>query len=70
MTKRGNMAIAGLFPFSDPGELQGVVIFRVGKAQTSKLMQDDPTVRAELIKAEIHPWMTSKGMLAPGQPIR
>lgn len=70
MTERGNMAIAGPFPFSDPGELRGVAIFRVGAEQTAKLMQDDPTVKAGLLRAEAHPWITAKGVLAPGQPMQ
>jgi len=70
MTEQGNMAIAGPFPFSDPGELRGVAIFRVGSEQTAKLTQDDPTVKAGLLKAEIHPWITGKGVLAPGQSLQ
>ena len=70
MTEQGNMAIAGLFPFSDQGELRGVAIFRVGTEQTAKLMQDDPKVKAGLLKTEIHPWATGKGVLAPGQPMQ
>lgn len=70
MTERGNMAIAGPFPFDDPGELRGVAIFRVGAEQTAKLTQDDPTVKAGLLKTEIHPWITAKGVLAPGQPMQ
>jgi uncharacterized protein len=70
MTDRGNIAIAGLFPFSDEGELRGVAIFRVGAEQTAKLTQDDPTVQAGLLKAEMHPWGTGKGVLASGQPMQ
>ncbi|HEY4763243.1 MAG TPA: YciI family protein [Candidatus Sulfotelmatobacter sp.] len=70
MTDQGNMAIAGPFPFSDQGELRGVAIFRVGPEQTAKLTQDDPTVKAGLLKAEIHPWGTGKGVLASGQPMQ
>jgi uncharacterized protein YciI len=70
MTDQGNMAIAGPFPFSDQGELRGVGIFRVGTEQTAKLVQDDPTVKTGLLKPEIHPWITGKGVLAPGQPIQ
>ncbi len=70
MTEQGNMAIAGPFPFSDQGELRGVAIFRVGTEQTAKLTQDDPSVKAGLLKAEIHPWITGKGVLAPGQPMQ
>jgi uncharacterized protein len=78
MTDQGNLAIAGPFPFSDPttdpkpdpGELLGVAIFRVGAEQTVKLTQDDPIVKAGLLKPEVHPWGTGKGMLAPGQPMQ
>jgi uncharacterized protein YciI len=70
MTERGKMAIAGPFPFGGQGEIRGVAIFRVGTDQTAKLMQDDPTVKAGLLKIEIHPWITAKGVLAPGQPMQ
>jgi uncharacterized protein YciI len=67
---QGKLAIAGPFPFSDQGELRGAAIFRVGAEQTAKLTQDDPIVKAGLLKAEIHPWDTSKGVLASGQPMQ
>jgi uncharacterized protein YciI len=70
MTDQGNLAIAGPFPFSDQGELRGVAIFRVGAEQTAKLTQDDPIVKAGLLKAEIHPWGTGKGVLASGRPMQ
>jgi uncharacterized protein len=70
MADQGKIAIAGLFPFSDQGELRAVAIFRVGTDRTAKLTQDDPTVKAGLVKAEIHPWGTAKGVLAPGQPMQ
>jgi len=70
MTEKGKIAIAGHFPFSDPGELRGVTIFRVGAEETAKLVEDDPTVKAGLLKTEIHPWITGKGVLAPGQPMQ
>ena len=70
MTDEANLAIAGPFPFSDQGELRGVAIFRVGAEQTAKLTQDDPIVKAGLLKAEIHPWGTGKAVLASGQPMQ
>jgi len=69
MIDEGNLAIAGPFAPGDPGEMRGVVIFRVGVEQTAKLLQDDPTVKAGLLKNEIHPWGTGKGVLAAGQPM-
>jgi uncharacterized protein YciI len=67
---KGYLAVAGPFPLGDPGELRGVAIFRVGTEQTAKLVKDDPTVKAGLLKPEIHPWITGKGVLAPGQPVQ
>jgi len=69
MIDQGNLAIAGPFPFNDPGELVGVAIYRVGAEQTAKLTQDDPIVKAGVLKTEIHPWGTGKGVLASGQPM-
>jgi len=69
ITDQGKLAIAGPFPFSDPGELLGVSIFRVGGEQTAKLLQEDPIIKAGLLRTEIHPWGTGKGVLAAGQPM-
>jgi uncharacterized protein YciI len=69
MTDQGSMAIAGLFPFDDQGELRAVAISRVGAEQTGKLIQEDPPVTAGVIKIELHPWGTVKGVLAAGQPM-
>jgi uncharacterized protein len=69
MTAEGNIAIAGAFPLSDPGELLGVMIFRVAEAQTAKLTLEDPAVKAGFLKPELHPWATGKGVLASGQPL-
>jgi uncharacterized protein YciI len=70
MIEKGKIAVAGPFPLSDPGELRGVTIFRVGVEETAKLVRDDPTVKAGLLKTEIHPWITGKGVLAAGQPMQ
>src|SRR5260370_21758707 len=70
MMEKGKIALAGHFPFSDSDELRGVTIFRVGEQETVTLIQNDPTVKAGLLKTEIHPWITGKGVLAPGQPMQ
>ena len=67
MTEQRNIALAGPFPLSVPGELRGVVIYRVGEEQAAKLAQEDPVVKAGILKAELHPWATGKGVLASGQ---
>jgi uncharacterized protein YciI len=70
MTEKGKIAVAGHLPFSDPRDLRGVTIFRVGAEETAKLIQNDPTVKAGMLKTEIHPWITGKGVLAPGQTMQ
>jgi uncharacterized protein YciI len=70
MIEQGSLAIAGPFPLDDQGELRGVEIFRVGVEQTARLVHDDPTVKAGLLKPEMHPWGTGKGVLAAGQPMQ
>jgi uncharacterized protein YciI len=70
MTEKGRIAAAGPFPFGDPGELRGITIYRTGAEETAKIVQDDPIVKAGLLKTEMHPWITGKGVLAPGQPMQ
>jgi uncharacterized protein YciI len=70
MIDQGSLAIAGPFLLSDQSELLGVSIFRVGAEQTAVLMKDDPIVKAGLLKPEMHPWGTGKGVLAAGQPMQ
>jgi len=65
LVEQGSLALAG--PLRDEGDLQGIGIYRVGGEQAAKLVQDDPLVRAGYFKAEMHPWITAKGVLAPGQ---
>jgi uncharacterized protein YciI len=70
MAAQGHLAVAGLFPLNIPGELRAVDIFRVGAEQTATLLKDDPAVKAGLLKAEIHPLRTDKGVLESGQPMK
>ena len=68
-TVAGKIAVGGEFLAQDSRPLRGVIIFRVGAEESTKLMQADPIVSAGVLKAEIHPWTTGKGVLAPGQPM-
>jgi uncharacterized protein YciI len=70
ITEQGKLAIAGPFPLSDPRDPVGVSIFRVGAEETAKLTEEDPIVKAGLLKTEIHPWGTGKGVLASGEPMQ
>jgi uncharacterized protein YciI len=70
MTEKEKIAVAGDFPVHEGGELRGVIIFRVTADESVKLAGDDPAVKAGMLKTEIHPWGTGKGVLAPGQPLQ
>jgi uncharacterized protein YciI len=70
MAEQGNLAVGGVFPLSDAGDLRGVEIFRLSAEQTALLIQQNPLVKAGLVKVEIHSWGTAKGILPSGQPLR
>lgn len=70
MVTRGNVAVAGPFGADESSDLRGVAIYRVGSEETEKLVAEDPLVKAGAAKEEIHPWITGKGVLAPGQAIK
>jgi uncharacterized protein YciI len=70
MISQGNIALVGRFPLSDPSDLRGVEIYRVALEQAKKFAEDDPAVKAGLFKLEVHPWITGKGVLAPGLPMQ
>jgi hypothetical protein len=62
--------MAGPIALSDAGTLRGVYIFRVSPEETAKLLENDPAIKSRLMKPEAHPWLTAKGVLAPGQPFK
>ena len=68
LVEQGSLAVAG--PLGDGGELGGIAIYRVGVEQAAKLAQEDPLVKAGYLKPELHPWITARGVLASGQPMR
>jgi uncharacterized protein len=59
----GKTEIGG--PFSDgmTGEFIGVVIAHGNKQEGEKLAAADPVVEAGVAKAEVHEWITAKGVL-------
>jgi len=66
LMSKGKLAVAG--PFTDRGDPLGVAIYTVPADEAMKLAQDDPLVKAGYFKLEPHPWLTGKGVLAPGMP--
>jgi uncharacterized protein len=70
MMSQGKIALVGRFSFTDPGDLRGVVIYRLALEEAKKFAEDDPAVKAGLLRPEAHPWITGKGVLAPGLPMQ
>jgi uncharacterized protein YciI len=68
LVDQGSLAVAG--PLGDQGNLGGVAIYRAGAEQAAKLAQEDPLVKAGYLRMELHPWVTARGVLASGQPMR
>src|SRR3954468_16666749 len=55
MLQSGKAVAAG--PFGGNSELAGIFILRAASAEEAKTLVDaDPSVKAELMVAEIHPW--------------
>ena len=55
LLQSGKAVAAG--PFGEPADALGIFIFRAASAQEAKSWVDaDPSVKAELMVAEMHPW--------------
>jgi uncharacterized protein YciI len=68
LTPSPQAAIAGLL--DNDRDFYGVIIYTVGTEETAKIVQEQPAVKAHLVSAESHAWITGKGVLAPGQPLK
>jgi uncharacterized protein len=61
MADSGKLILAG--PFSDGGDLRGMLIFRVDSAEEAKaLAEQDPAVKAGRLILEWHPWFAAKNI--------
>jgi hypothetical protein len=48
----------------DNGDLRGVSILRVGSLEEAQALSDaDPSVQANRLVSELHPWMIHRGIL-------
>ena len=51
-------------PLLDNGDLRGVGIFRGVSLEEARALSDaDPSVQADRLISEVHPWMIQKGVL-------
>ena len=57
----GKLIVAG--PFSDNGELRGMLIFKLESVdEARKLMDADPTLKAGRLTLDLHPWFAAAGL--------
>ena len=68
ITAEKGVALAGCF--QDDGDLRAVLIYPVSMDQATKLAREEPLVKAHILTFEAHPWITAKGVLAPGEPFK
>lgn len=62
----GELALGG--EIRDPRDLAAVTIYPAGSEQAKKLADAHRSGRSQALQIEIHPWITAKGVLKPGQP--
>lgn len=62
----GELAVGG--EIHDTHDLAAVTIYPAGSEQAKKLTDAQRSARSQTIPIEIHPWITAKGALRPGQP--
>jgi uncharacterized protein YciI len=62
----GELATAG--PFSESGDLQGVLVYRGDSTVARRRALEDPAVRAGELKVEMHRWLSAYGNL-PGDTL-
>ena len=61
MAATGKLIVAG--PFTDNGDLRGVLIFQNTSMDEAKAMADqDPAVKAGRLVVELHPWFAAAGL--------
>jgi len=57
----GRLIVAG--PFSDNGELRGMLIFKLDSVdEARRLMDADPALKAGRLTLELHPWFAAAGL--------
>ena len=62
LIEAGKLVLNG--PLLDNGDLRGIGVFRVSsRAEAQALSEADPSVQAGRLVSEIHPWMTTRGVL-------
>jgi uncharacterized protein len=61
MAEAGKLIVAG--PFSDHGDLRGMLIFKLDSVDEARLLMDaDPAVKSGRLTLDLHPWFAAAGL--------
>ena len=64
MAGTGKLVVAG--PFTDNGDLRGMLIFKDVSIEEARAMVDaDPAIQAGRMAVKLHPWLAGKGLNVP-----
>lgn len=66
MGASGKLVAAG--PFVDGGDLRGVFLFAATPDEAKALAAADPMVKVDRLALDLHPWMTTEGVIP--EPVR
>ncbi len=61
MATSGKLVAAG--PFTDNGTLRGLFIFKATAEEAKAMAAEDPMVRIDRLIFDLHPWMTTEGII-------
>jgi uncharacterized protein len=64
MREQGHLLLSGPFRDQEDETKRGFCVYRTGLAETRRLSEDDPAIRAGRMTVEVMTWLTPKGVLA------
>jgi uncharacterized protein YciI len=64
MREQGHLLLAGPFSDQEDETKRGFCLYKTGLAETRRLTQDDPAIKAGRMSVEVMTWVTPKGALA------
>lgn len=69
LSLRADGVLAVVCPVADDSEWAGIGIFDASAEETTRIMQDDPAVKAGVLSYEVHPVFSFPGDSLPGDSI-
>ena len=69
LSLRADGVLAVVCPVADDSEWAGIGIFDAPAEETTRIMQDDPAVKAGVLSYEVHPVFSLPGDSLPGDSV-